>query len=54
MLNQNVFFLEDANQGVKPVKPVKPKISVLLPPTNVTAQQNVFAEAILEENSTRQ
>jgi protein TonB len=51
MLNQHVFFLEDpAQSGV----PAKPKISVLLPPTNMSSQQNVFAEAMLDENSTRQ
>jgi protein TonB len=47
MLNQNVFFLEDMNGA-------KPKRSVVLPPTQVAAKQDVFAEAMLERNSTRQ
>src|SRR5467141_674964 len=47
MLNQNVFFLED-------MKGAKPKRSVVLPPTQVAAKQDFFAEAILEQSSTRQ
>jgi len=47
MLNQHVFFLEDMNGA-------KPKRSVVLPPTQVAAQQDVFAEAMLERSSTRQ
>ena len=47
MLNQNVFFLED-------MKDAKPKRSVVLPPTQVAAKQDFFAEAILEQSSTRQ
>jgi len=48
MLNQNVFFLEDPTHGIKP------KVSVVLPPTKVAAKQDVFAEAMLEGSSTRQ
>jgi periplasmic protein TonB len=47
MLNQNVFFLED-------IKGAKPKRSVILPPTPVAAKQDFFAEAILDQSSTRQ
>src|SRR3979490_3330179 len=47
MLNQNVFFLEDMNGA-------KPKRSIVLPPTQVAAKQDVFAEAMLERSSTRQ
>ena len=47
MLNQHVFFLEDMNGA-------KPKRSVVLPPTQVAAKQDVFAEAMLERSSTRQ
>src|SRR5258708_36598062 len=47
MLNQNVFFLED-------MKGAKPKRSVVLPPTQVAAKQDFFAEAMLERSSTRQ
>ena len=47
MLNQNVFFWEDMNGA-------KPKRSVVLPPTQVAAKQDVFAEAMLERSSTRQ
>ena len=47
MLNQNVFFLEDVNGA-------KPKHSIVLPPTQVAAKQDVFAEAMLERSSTRQ
>jgi protein TonB len=48
MLNQQVFFLEDKHHGAKP------KISILLPPTNVAARQNIFVESMLEKGSTRQ
>jgi periplasmic protein TonB len=48
MLNQNVFFLEDASHGAKQ------KVSVILPPTEMTANQNLFAEAILDKSSARQ
>src|SRR5882672_10634043 len=48
MLNQNVFFLEDTPHGIKP------KVSIVLPPTKVAAKQDVFAEAMLEGSSTRQ
>jgi protein TonB len=48
MLNQNIFFLEDPSNGIKP------KVSVLLPPTEISAKQDVFAEAMLEGSSTRQ
>ena len=48
MLNENVFFLEDTPHGLKP------KVSVVLPPTEVAAKQNLFAEAMLEGSSTRQ
>src|ERR1700733_9995795 len=51
MLNQHVFLLEDTPHGNQPAKP---KISLLLPPTNMGAQQNVFAEAMLDQSSTRQ
>ncbi len=51
MLNQHVFLLEGPGQGDQPAKP---RISVLLPPTNMAAQQDVFAEAMLDGNSTRQ
>ena len=47
MLNQNVFFLEDLNGA-------KPKRSVLLPPTQVAAKQDILGEALLERSSTRQ
>jgi periplasmic protein TonB len=48
MLNQQVFFLEDTHHRAKP------KISILLPPTNVAARQNIFVESMLEKSSTRQ
>src|ERR1017187_4939033 len=48
MLNQNIFFLGD------PIHGVKPKVSVVLPPAEVAAKHDVFAEAMLEGNSTRQ
>lgn len=48
MLNRNVFVLEDTPHGLKP------KVSVVLPPTEVAAKQNLFAEAMLEGSSTRQ
>jgi protein TonB len=47
MLTQNVFFLEDMNRA-------KLKSSVMLPPTQVAAKQDVLAEALLERSSTRQ
>jgi protein TonB len=47
MLNQNVFFLEDMNRA-------KLNRSVMLPPTQVAAKQDVLAEALLERSSTRQ
>ena len=47
MLNQNVFFLEDMNGA-------KLNRSVMLPPTQVAAKQDVLAEALLERSSTRQ
>jgi protein TonB len=47
MLNQHVFFLED-------MPGARPRQSVVLPPTQVTSQQEVFAEAILERSSARQ
>jgi protein TonB len=47
MLNQNVFFLEDMNRA-------KLQRSVMLPPTQVAAKQDVLAEALLERSSTRQ
>jgi protein TonB len=47
MLNQHLFFLEDTNGA-------RPKRSVVLPPTQVAAKQEVFAEAMLERSSTRQ
>jgi periplasmic protein TonB len=47
MLNQNVFFLEDIHGA-------KPRRSIVLPPTQVASQQEVFAEAILERSSARQ
>jgi len=48
MLNQQVFFLEDKVNGSRA------RVSVLLPPNEMTAKQNVFAEAMLEGSSTRQ
>jgi protein TonB len=51
MSNQSVFLLEDALESGKSAKP---KIRALLPPTNMAAQQNVFAEAMLDHSSTRQ
>ncbi|MGH9679635.1 MAG: energy transducer TonB [Candidatus Acidiferrales bacterium] len=48
MLNQNVFFLEDAPHGLKP------KVSIVLPPTEVATKQDLFAEAMLEGSSTLQ
>jgi protein TonB len=48
MLNQHIFFLEDTPNGFKP------KVSVLLPPSEMAAKQDVFAEAMLEGSSTRQ
>jgi protein TonB len=51
MLDQSVLLLEHAPQSDKPAKP---KITVLLPPANMAAQPNVFAEAMLDSNSTRQ
>jgi periplasmic protein TonB len=48
MLNQQIFFLEDTPNGFKP------KVSVLLPPNEMAAKQDVFAEAMLEGSSTRQ
>jgi periplasmic protein TonB len=47
MLNQHVFFLEEM-QGAKP------RQSVVLPPTQVEPQQEVFADAILDSSSARQ
>jgi protein TonB len=47
MLNQPVFFLEDMNGA-------RPKRGVVLPPTQMAAKQDVFAEAMLEKSSTRQ
>jgi periplasmic protein TonB len=47
MLNQPVFFLEDVNGA-------KPKGSAVLPPTQVSAKQDVLAEALLERSSARQ
>ena len=47
MLNQHVFFLEDMNGA-------KPKHSVVLPPTQVAAKQDILGEAMLERSSTRQ
>jgi periplasmic protein TonB len=48
MLNQHVFFLGDTSNGINP------KVSVLLPPNEMAAKQDVFAEAMLEGSSTRQ
>jgi periplasmic protein TonB len=48
MLNQNVFLMEDAPHASKP------KVSFVLPPAEVAAKQNLFAEAILEKSSVRQ
>ncbi|MBZ5642418.1 MAG: energy transducer TonB [Acidobacteriia bacterium] len=48
MLNQNVFLMEDTPHGAKP------KVSFVLPPPEVAAKQNLFAEAILEKSSVRQ
>ena len=48
MLNQKVLFLEDTHQGAKP------KHSVVLPPTQVVAKQDILGEALLERSSTRQ
>jgi periplasmic protein TonB len=47
MSNQHMFFLEDMNGA-------RTKRSVVLPPTQVAAKQEVFAEAILERSSARQ
>jgi periplasmic protein TonB len=49
MLNQQSLLLKEANYGAIPKNG-----SVILPPARVTAQQNVFAEAMLETTSTRQ
>jgi periplasmic protein TonB len=48
MSNQHIFLLEDMHHGPTV------KQSVVLPPTQVAAQQDVFAEAMLERSSTRQ
>jgi protein TonB len=48
MLNQHIFFLEDTLNGANP------KVSLLLPPNEMAAKQDVFAEAMLEGSSTRQ
>jgi protein TonB len=48
MLDQNILILEETPHGAKP------KVSVVLPPAEVAAKQDVFAEAMLEGSSTRQ
>jgi protein TonB len=48
MLNANIFFLEGTRDGVKP------KTNVVLPPTDAVAQQNIFAETMLDSSSTLQ
>ena len=45
-MSNNIFLLEDMHHGA-----VAKKTSVVLPPTQVAAQQNVFAEAMLEAAS---
>src|ERR1700691_233477 len=48
MLNQSIFHLEELQNGAMA------KRIVVLPPTNVAAQQDLLAEAMLERSSTRQ
>jgi periplasmic protein TonB len=48
-MSNNIFLLEDMHHGA-----VAKKTSVVLPPTQVAAQQNVFAEAMLEATSAHQ
>jgi periplasmic protein TonB len=48
MLDQHLYLLEDRNHGAMA------KSSVVLPPTQVAAQPDILAEALLERSSTRQ
>ena len=48
MLDQHIYLLEDRNHGAMA------KRNVVLPPSQLAAQQDVFAEAMLERSSTRQ
>src|SRR5579864_8677678 len=48
MLSEQNLFLEDVYPGGRP------KSSVVLPPPNIAPQNHVFAEALLENSTTRQ
>ena len=48
MLNEQNLFLEDVYPGGRP------KSSVVLPPTKIARENHVFAEALLEDSTTRQ
>ncbi len=48
MLNQPIFFLDAAPRHAKP------KVSVVLPPAEFPAKRQVFADALLDTNSSRQ
>ena len=48
MLSEQNLFLEDVYPGGRP------KSSVVLPPPKIAPQNHVFAEALLEDSTTRQ
>src|ERR1700686_5420890 len=48
MLSEQNLFLEDVYPGGRP------KSSVVLPPPNIAQQNHVFAEALLDDSTTRQ